>query len=424
MEKTEMQSLNLFPGESNGEFGWKDENGIVIEKGRGCHLQDINGKEYLDFSMAWGSAICGHAHPEILGAATQAMQKGTNFSCINRYALNLAERIHSLCPFVESMRFVASGTEATMMCCRVARTYTGKKKVLKFEGAYHGQHPIGIVSMIGESFPDFPQPDISGASDPFAIESILVAPFNDLETSQRIIAEHADDLACVIMEPVHRCLKPVAGFLDGIRNVTRQFAVPLIFDEVVTGFRLAPGGAASYYGVTPDLVAYGKGLGGGFPIGCYGGNKDLMEVVNEARYGRSDYAWSASTSGGNPVSTAAALATLDILSRKESYPFLHNAGEQLRNTLTKCIEPSGLPFQILGDGPLAQVAFSPSPVTDNRSLKMADSQLARSMMNALIDLGIFLNPMGTKLYLSLSHSQQVIEQFSTKLSAAMDSLLT
>jgi glutamate-1-semialdehyde 2,1-aminomutase len=415
--------LKFFPGSSNGEYGWAEPDAVVVDRGKGSRLWDVNGREYLDMSMAWGSAILGHAPAPVLEAAGHAMAGGTNFACVNRYSAELAERIAAISPCVESIRFVASGTEATMMCCRVAREYTGRPKILRFEGAYHGQHPIGIASMVGDSLPPHPEVDPAGASDPAMTRDVLVAPYNDLDTTAQIIEAHAESLAGVIVEPLHRCITPEPGFLQGLREVTRRHGVVLIFDEVVTGFRMALGGAQEYYGVSPDLVAYGKGLGGGFPIGAFGGQSDIMEVVNEHRLPGPPYAWSASTTGGNPVSAAAALATINQLSRPGTYPEFHGRGARLRKLIATIIQDSGCQGYILGDGPLAQVAFSEKPVRDHRSWKASNRKLGAALMTCLLRQGVFLNPMGTKLYISTAHTDGDLEEFGSRFRAALHQAL-
>ncbi len=378
----------------------------IIERGAGAYVWDTEGRERLDMTMAWGAALVGHAHPKVLEAAAAQARHGANFAAITRVLLHLAERIRDLSPCVEKIRFVASGTEATMLCLRVARAATGRSKVLKFEGAYHGQHEVGVTSLVGDTLPDFPQPDDAGVGGDWVNRDVLVAPFNDLDTTRRIISDHADDLAAVIVEPFHRCLSPVEGFLEDLRQATSRHGVVLVFDEVVTGFRFAPGGAQEYYGVSPDLVAYGKALGGGFPIGAYGGDADVMEAVSESRLPGPNYAWSASTGGGNPVSAAAANATLDILQEDGVYDALHARGQELRATMTGVLNDAGECAQVLGDGPLAQVAFASEPVTDHRSWRKSDGARGRAVMLALLSDGVFLNPMGTKLYLSIAHGSE------------------
>ena len=413
------RALALFPAGSNGEYGIPPELVPVIERGQGCRVWDTDGREFLDMTMAWGAALVGHAHPKVVEAATRQAALGANFAAVNRRSVELAERIAALSPCAERIRFVASGTEATLLCLRVAQAATGKPKVLKFEGAYHGQHPVGITSMLNGRPATLPQSDPSGAGAAWVARDVLVAPYNDLDTTSRILRDHAYELAAVIVEPLHRCLTPAPGFLQGLRDLTRSLGIVLVFDEVVTGFRLALGGAQEYYGVSPDLVAYGKGLGGGFPIGAYAGRADLMEVVNEHRLPGPNYAWSASTTGGNPVSCAAALATLDLLSEPGLYPRLHAAGRRLRQRVGEALEQTGEVAQVLGDGPLAQAAFSAQPVTDQTSWLASDRARGKALMHGLLRGGVFLNPMGTKLYLSLAHDDSVIDEFGARLADAL-----
>jgi glutamate-1-semialdehyde 2,1-aminomutase len=405
------RSLAVFPSGSNGEYAIPADLVPVIKRGRECRVWDSEDRQWLDMTMAWGAALVGHSHPKIIEAACRQAQDGANFAAVNVRSLELAERICALSPCMERIRFVASGTEATMLCLRVAQAANGRPKVLKFEGAYHGQHPVGVASMLGARSEPFPQVDSAGTGAAWVDRDVLVAPFNDLETTRRIIDAHAAEISAVIVEPLHRCLVPVKGFLEGLREVTAKHGIVLIFDEVVTGFRLAMGGAQEYYGVIPDLVAYGKALGGGFPIGAYGGTRELMDVVDEFRLPGPRYAWSASTGGGNPVSAAAALATLDVLSEPGVYAGLHALGRRLRLRMKETLDACGEEGQILGDGPIAQVGFSASPITDQRSWLASDRKRGRAVMLELLASGVFLNPMGTKLYLSLGHDESGIEEF-------------
>ena len=415
------RALQFFPGGSNGEYGIPEGDAPVLERGQGCRVWDTDGREYLDMTMAWGAALVGHAHPKVLEAAAAAASKGANFAAVNRPMVELAERIADLSRCVERIRFVASGTEATMLCLRTARAATGRAKILKFEGAYHGQHPEGVTSLVGSDLPELPQPAPAGTGAPWVERDVLVAPYNDLAATQRILTDHAVDLAAVIVEPLHRCIPPVDGFLQGLREVTARLGIVLVFDEVVTGFRLALGGAQEYYGVSPDLVAYGKGLGGGFPIGVFGGQAEIMEAVNEQRLPGPNYAWSASTTGGNPVSSAAALATIDVFSEPGVYDRLHAMGRQLREQLGQALGQVGETAQVLGDGPLAQSVFLDRPVQSHRDWLAADRERGRAVMFELLRSGVFLNPMGTKLYLSLAHTEADLDEFTAHFTAALKS---
>ncbi|MCP5517803.1 MAG: aminotransferase class III-fold pyridoxal phosphate-dependent enzyme [Verrucomicrobiales bacterium] len=411
-----------FPGASNGEFGLPPELVPVLRRGQGCRVWDVDGREYLDLTMAWGAALVGHAHPRVVEAATRQAALGANFAAVNERSLELAERLCALSPCAERVRFVASGTEATMLCLRVARTATNRPKILRFEGAYHGQHPEGVAGMLRGRAGELPAVDAAGAGAAWVARDVLVAPFNDLAATEAIVERHAGEIAGIIVEPLHRCLAPKDGFLAGLRDLTRKHGIVLVFDEVVTGFRLAYGGAQEYYGVAPDLVAYGKALGGGFPIGAFAGRADLMEAVNEHRVNEPGYVWSASTAGGNPVSCAAALATLDVLGEQGVYPGLHRAGEALRERMRAVLADEPAPAQVLGDGPLAQLAFSARPVIDLQGWLAADRQKSRALMLELVRRGVFLNPMGTKLYLSLAHDEAALDAFAEHLSAALATL--
>ncbi len=409
-----------FPGGANGEFGLPPELVRVVARGHGARVWDTDGREYFDFTMAWGSALTGHSHPRVVEAVGKALHEGLNFAAVHRRSVELAERVIDQCPCVEKVRFVASGTEATFMCLRIARAYTGRRKVVKFEGAYHGQHPIGVTSMVRSGQVPLPRADSSGAGAPWVEDDVLVAPFNDLTRTEAILRAHHEDIAVVIVEPIHRCLVPQPGFLEGLRQLTRDLNMVLVFDEVVTGFRLAPGGAQEYYGVAPDLAAYGKALASGLSLGAYGGTAALMECVAERHLGEDQYVWSASTTGGNPVSCAAALATLEVLGRPGTYEQLHELGRRFRSLMRQVLEDTGVAGTILGDGPLAQVAFSDEPVLDQASWLRSDRKRGAAVMLELFQHGIFLNPMSTKLYLSLAHDESVLQTFMQRFVTALN----
>jgi glutamate-1-semialdehyde 2,1-aminomutase len=358
----------------------------------------------------------------VVQAVRKQAERGSNFAYLNTHALALAEEIARVCPAAERLRFCASGTEATMYCQRLARGFTGKPKILKFEGAYHGADETGVTSLFPHRRLNFPEPELTSAGTPMASELLLVAPFNDLEAARSIITEHALELAGVIVEPLQRCIPPVPGFLEGLREICSAEGVLLIFDEVVTGFRLAYGGAQAYYGVVPDLVAYGKALGGGYPIGAFGGRAEVMEMVNEHRIGGPDYVWMASTLGGNPISTAAANAALSVLRRPGTYERLHALGRTLRQSITSVLAWRGVTAQVIGDGPLAQMVFTADPIRDYRSTQTGDRELARTLMLALFDRGVFLNPMGTKLYLSVAHDEAICDAFCDRLDDALGAI--
>jgi glutamate-1-semialdehyde 2,1-aminomutase len=410
----------VFPGGiSNGEFGLPPDAIVAIARGEGARLWDSQGREFIDFSMGWGSALVGHARPEVVEAVRRQAPLGSNFAYLNPEVLALAEEIRRVSPAAERLRFCASGTEATMYCLRLARAATGKAKILKFEGAYHGANEAGVTSLFPNKNLPFPEPELTSAGTPAAAHELLVAPYNELGPTTEIVRAHRHELAGIIMEPLQRCTPPEPGFLEGVRALATEASVPLIFDEVVTGFRLAYGGAQEYYGVIPDLVAYGKALGGGYPIGAFGGKRELMEQVDESRIGGDGYVWMASTLGGNPVSTAAANAALGVLRQPGTYQKLHALGRTFRDGLARVLRDRQIRAQVIGDGPLAQVVFTDRPVNNYRSTARGDKAKARKLMLGLFARGVFINPMGTKLYLSVAHDEAICEEFLGRFDAVL-----
>jgi glutamate-1-semialdehyde 2,1-aminomutase len=418
------RALAAFPaGISNGEFGLPSDALVAIERGEGARLWDTGGKEYLDFSIGWGSALVGHACPEVVEAVVRQAPLGSNFAYLNENTLKLAEEIKRIAPAAEQLRFCASGTEATMYCARLARAFSGKPKLLKFEGAYHGANEAGVTSLFPKRGLDYPQPEHTSAGTPSVDAELLIAPYNDLECTAAIMRGHRNTLAGVIMEPLQRSTPPEPGFLQGVRRLCDELGVLLIFDEVVTGFRLAYGGAQEYYGVAPDLVAYGKALGGGYPIGAFGGRRDVMDLVNEHHIGSDCYVWMASTLGGNPISTAAANAALAVLRRPGTYARLHALGSSFREALRTTLRNRQVVAQVIGDGPLAQIVFTDARVSDYRSGARGDKEKARRMMLGLFARGVFLNPMGTKLYLSIAHDEAMCGTFCERLDDTLEEIL-
>jgi len=406
------RSFEVFPGGSLGEFNLPRELSTVLSHGKGSKIYDVFGREYIDYSLGWGSVILGHSHPKIAESVKKQVEKAFNFSYVTEQALELAEEVRRVIPCAEKVRFAASGTEATMYAIKLARAYTGRNKILKFEGSYHGAHDYGVMSLFPQRLVDFPhaQPTSAGISQALSQE-VLIAPFNDLETTTHIIDRHRSQLGGVIVEPLQRCTPPEEGFLEGLRDVTGETEIPLIFDEVVTGFRLAYGGAQEYYGVTPDLAAFGKAMGGGFPIGAFCGKAEIMDLCIEANLGSEKYVWVAATGGGNPVSMAASLATLQELRKPGSYERLHEMGNSLRKGLREIIRDIGITAQVIGDGPLGQVVFTRQKIVDYRSVFRSDRAKGRRFMLRLFEKGIFLNPLGTKLYISLAHTDNDIQIF-------------
>jgi glutamate-1-semialdehyde 2,1-aminomutase len=410
----------VFPGASLGEYNLPEDMAVVLARGEGPTVWDAAGRRFLDFTMGWGSVLLGHAHPVVVEAVRRQAGLGSNFAYVSGPALELAEEVQRAVPCAERLRFCASGTEATAYAARLARAFTGRPRLLKFEGAYHGANEIGTVSLFPRRLHDFPRGEPSSAGLPTsAVADVLVAPFNDLETTEAIVRAHRTELAGIIVEPLHRCTPPRPGFLAGLRRLASAAESLLIFDETVTGFRLAYGGGQAYYGVRPDLCALGKALGGGYPLGAVAGRADVLDLVREDRLGDPRYVWYASSLGGNPVSAAAGLATLRELRAPGTYPRLFALGEALRGGLRDVLRKEGVTAHVQGDGPLAAVVFTENEVVDYRSAFRADRQRARAFLLGLFRRGIFLNPMSTKLYLSLAHTEREIDAFLEAARAAL-----
>lgn len=406
------RSLAVFPGGSPGEYNLPPDLVTVLVRGEGVRVWDAVGRQFTDFTMGWGSVLLGHAHPAVTEAVRQRVGLGSNFAYVTEPALELAEELVRAVACAERIRFCASGTEATTYAVRLARAYTGRPKVLKFEGAYHGGNDIGTVSLFPSRLLDFPRGEPTSAGlTAGTVADILVAPYNDLDTTERILESHRHELAAIIVEPLHRCTSPRPGFLQGLRALTTERDVLLIFDETVTGFRLAYGGAQEYYGVQPDLAALSKALGGGYPLGAVVGRADVLDLVREDRMGQERYVWFATSLGGNPVSATAALATLEELRKPGTYRHLFAMGEALRTGLRSVLREAGITAHVQGDGPLGAVVFTDREVVDYRTAFGSDRKLARAFMLGLFHRGIFLNPMSTKLYLSLAHTEADIGHF-------------
>ncbi|HEV8675148.1 MAG TPA: aminotransferase class III-fold pyridoxal phosphate-dependent enzyme [Methylomirabilota bacterium] len=419
VETMEAQSRQLLataarylPGACLGQNALPAELSFVADHGEGPRLVDVRGRSYLDYVLGSGPLLLGHAHPAVVKAVQDQVAKGSTFFWLSEPSIQLAEDVAQAVPCAEQVRFVSTGTEATMFACRMARAYTRREKILKFEGGWHGLHDYAMVGnwrLPSEQPYPSPPPDVGGIPDG-ALRSVLVAPFNDLETSARVVAAHADGLAAIIVEPLQRAIRPRPGFLAGLRDLADRHGVLLIFDEVVTGFRLAYGGAQEHYGVVPDLAVYGKALTSGFALAAIAGRADVMATADPARKGTLDYAGLSGTLSGNALACAAGVAALGELRRPGVYPRLHALGERLRQGIERRAAALGVPLQAIGDGPIAQVFFvaSDAELASDRALRAADARLATRFGLELLRRGLFVIP-NTKLYISLAHSEADID---------------
>jgi glutamate-1-semialdehyde 2,1-aminomutase len=384
------RARELFPGGVNSPvraFGGVGGEPVVVARGEGPRIWDIDGKEYIDFVLSWGPLVLGHASPIVLEALASAMENGTSFGMPTELEVQLAEVIRQRMPHVEMMRFVSSGTEATMSAVRLARAFTGRERILKFEGCYHG-HADSFLVRAGSGVATLGLPDSPGV--PAALAALtLTAPFNDLERVGDLVRAHATTLAAIIVEPVvgnSGFIPPDAGFLVGLRQLADDSGALLIFDEVMTGFRIAPGGARERFGVTADLTTLGKVIGGGLPAAAYGGRREIME-----RVAPSGPVYQAGTLSGNPLAMAAGFATLSALT-----PALHSKIEGrtalLVEGLQKIAQQLSVPLIADHAGSMWGFFFANKPVRDFTDAKSSDTNLFRRFFHAALDRGVYLAP--------------------------------
>jgi glutamate-1-semialdehyde 2,1-aminomutase len=395
----------VLPG---GTFG-NMAGDVVIREGRAGRVWDENGKEYVDFLLGSGPMLVGHAHPEVTAAAQARIAQGTTFFANNRWGIELAEAIVDAVPCAEQVRFVSTGSEADLYAMRAARAYTRRDKILKFEGGYHGMSDYSLMSLAPRRSANFPAAVPDSAGIPRSLrDEMLIAPFNNIEAVAGIVREHKDEIAAVILEPFQRIIAPAPGFLAALRKLTAENDIPLIFDEVVTGFRLAYGGAQQYYDVTPDLCTLGKVIGGGFPLAAISGRADIMAHFDKAKVGDDAFLMQIGTLSGNPVAAAAGLATLEILRRPGAYEQIHATGRELMASLTELLRDAGIAAQVIGEPPLFEVVFTTdtSPIRDYQGTARGDMEMARRFNALLREHGILKGEQ--KYYVSLAHNDDDI----------------
>ena len=407
----------VLPGGSLGNIG----RDIVITEGNAGHVRDASGNEYIDFLLGSGPMLVGHAHPEVTEVVRQQIEKGTTFFANNDQAIMLAEELVNAVACADKVRFTSSGTEATFYALRTARAYRQRDKILKFEGGYHGMHDYALMSMSPAAPHDFPRPTPDSAGIPRAIEDeVLIAPFNDIETATSIIEANHDDLGAVIVEPFQRLLPPAPGFLQGLRDVTKQYGIPLIFDEVVTGFRFAYGGAQEFYGVEPDMCSLGKVIAGGFPLAAVAGKEEMMGHFDASSIDAGGHLPQIGTLSGNPVAAAAGLKTLEILRREGSYERIFATGQRLKDELQRMLNEAEIPASVVGEAPLFDVFFTEGEITDYRSTLLADKQLLGRFNENLLAQGVLKGD--TKFYVSLAHTAVDVQHTLDAFSTAIESL--
>jgi glutamate-1-semialdehyde 2,1-aminomutase len=380
---------------------------LFVERGAGSRFRDIDGNWYIDYVLSWGPLILGHAHPEVIEATTKALEKGTSFGAPTLAETELAELITRSIPGVDEVRLVSSGTEATMSALRLARAATGRAKILKFAGCYHG-HSDMLLVQAGSGVATLGLPDSPGVPAG-ATADTLVAPYNDLAAVERIFAAQGAEIAAVIVEPVAGnmgLVPPVDGFLEGLRALTRAHGSVLIFDEVMTGFRVSPTGAVGLFGIQPDLVTFGKVVGGGFPLAAYAGTREIMEHVAPA-----GSMYQAGTLSGNPVATAAGIATVRALQRPGVWEGIAAQAGKLVDGLHRAATESGVPVQATSVGTMAGMFFTDRPVMSYDGARTSDTERFGRFFQELLDRGVYFAPSQFEaLFLSSAHSDEDIDR--------------
>lgn len=407
----------VLPGGGFGNFAAD----IVIAEGQGGHVRDVSGNDYVDYLLGSGPMFIGHNHPAVTEAVLAQVPKGTTFFANSEPGIRLAEAIVDAVACAEQVRFVSSGSEADLYAMRLARAVSGKSKIVKFEGGYHGMSDWGLMSLAPKRLANFPEavPDSAGIPDAIRNE-VLVAPFNDTEAAVRLIEARAHEIGGVIMEPFQRLIPPKAGFLAAIRQVTARLSIPLIFDEVVTGFRFAYGGAQAYYGVTPDICTLGKIIGGGFPLAAVAGRADMMKHFDRAAAGDDGFLMQVGTLSGNPVAATAGLATLGVLREPGAYDGVFATGRSLMDGLTGLIDEAGIPAQVVGDAVMFDVVYADGDLRDYRAIFRQDTAMQRHVNGVLRSRGILKGE--SKYYLSTAHTAADVAQTLDAFREAMRSL--
>jgi glutamate-1-semialdehyde 2,1-aminomutase len=393
---------------------------LFIKRGHGSRLYDEDGNEFIDYIGSWGPLILGHAHPRVVRAIKKAVERGSSFGAPTELETTLAKLISGAMPSIEMVRFVNSGTEATMSAIRLDRAFTGRNKVLKFAGCYHG-HSDGLLAKAGSGMATLGIPSSPGV--PAAVTAdTLVAPYNNLQAVEQLFKDFASDIAAVIVEPIAGnmgVVLPQPGFLERLRSLTRQSGALLIFDEVITGFRVAYGGAQQLYKITPDLTCLGKIIGGGLPIGAYGGRRDIMEIVAP-----SGPVYQAGTLAGNPLAMTAGIETITILKESSAYQELERKSSLLEKGIIEAANKTGMEIQLPRIGSMFTIFFAKDPVTDYETAARADTTLYARFFHQMLSQGVYLPPSQFEAaFVSTAHSDKDIQATISAAEKAFASLL-
>lgn len=405
------QAQHSIPGGVNSPvraFAGVGGDPVFFERANGAYMFDVDGKRYIDYVGSWGPMILGHNHPAIRDAAIEAAQRGLSFGTPTAIEVTMAEKIIEMVPSIDTVRMVNSGTEATMSAIRLARGYTKRDKILKFEGCYHG-HVDSLLVKAGSGALTLGQPNSPGIPADLAQHTLTVS-FNDLQQVEQVFAEFGDEIACIIVEPVAgnmNCIPPQPGFLEGLRAVCDQYGAVLIFDEVMTGFRVAPGGAQEYYNITPDLTCLGKVIGGGMPVGAFGGKREIMNHIAPT-----GPVYQAGTLSGNPVAMAAGLAALTQLQDRSLYTLLETRVKALVDGLKQAANETGVPLTVNHVGGMFGFFFTDaSEVTSFAEATKCNMEQFQRFYHEMLKRGIYLAPSAFETgFMSMAHSESDINE--------------
>lgn len=379
---------------------------LFIDRAEGPYLYDADGNRYIDYVLSWGPLILGHADPDVVAALKHAVERGTSYGAPCALEIELAELIQSLMPNLEMLRFVNSGTEATMSALRLARAYTQRNKIIKFEGCYHG-HADMLLVQAGSGVATLGLPDSPGVP-PATTQDTLVARYNDLDSVQALFEQFTGEIAAAIIEPVAGnmgVVPPVDGFLEGLRKLTAEHGTLLIFDEVMTGFRVHPGGAQALYEIHPDLTTLGKVIGGGLPVGAYGGKREIMQMIAP-----SGDVYQAGTLSGNPLAMTAGIATLKKIQAPDTWRKLETSAKSLTEGVGQVIKEKGIPLQQTRVGTMFSIFFTDTPVKDWESVKTCDTETFGRFFQGMLQNGVYLAPSQFEAgFISSVHDTDVVE---------------